>query len=275
MDFPTFLVEDGIEYIPRPNQQGIFLHRNDWVFNDRSMGTKRRWNPAARPNILLIGNSIVYGGDPFAQRDKLGPLIQGKIGDHYSVWPIAAGGWTNVNETVYLKRNPDVARAANYFIWEYMSGGLSGATPWAGEYVWPTSRPLWGGLYTFRRYVVPRIIHRSGSELPRTGETSSDNLASFMEEISKLSAAAPKKGILFLYPTKAELLVALTGKEWLPERRELEHAASDYDLKLLDISRAKEWNEALYREDGVHPTVQGNIVLARILSEAVKEKIAQ
>jgi hypothetical protein len=227
------------------------------------------WNPTDRPSVLLIGNSIVYGGNPFAQKDKLGPLLQGEVGERYSVWPIAAGGWTNVNETVYLTRNPDVARAANYFIWEYMSGGLSGVTPWAGEYTWPTSRPLWGSLYAFRRYALPHIIHQSASELPRTGQMVSENLASFKDEISILNAAAPKEGIIFLYPTKAELLVGLQGKEWLSEREELEHIARDYNLKLVDISRAKEWNETLYREDGVHPTVQGNIILAR------KEKIAQ
>lgn len=275
LDFPTYHVDEGIGYIPQPNQHGTFLHRHDWVFNDRSMGTEKPWNPTAQPNILLIGNSVVMGGNPYDQNDKLGPLMQGEVGKHYSVWPIAAGGWTNVNETVYLKRNADVARAATCFIWEYMSGGLSGLTPWAGEYVWPTSRPVWGSLYAFRRYLLPRILHQNTGELPRTGDITPENLASFKDEISLLSEAASKKGIIFLYPTRAELVMALQGKEWLPERPELMRIAHDYGLKIVDISLAKEWNATLYRNDGVHPTVEGNIALARILAEAVKERIGR
>ena len=123
-DFPVYHVDNEIGYIPQPNQSGNFLLTHSWVFNDRSMGTARPWNPKQRPNILLIGNSIVMGGNHYDQKQKLGSLLQNNIGDAYTVWPIAAGGWTNVNETVYLKRNPDVAASPRFFVWEYMQGGL-------------------------------------------------------------------------------------------------------------------------------------------------------
>src|SRR5579864_1123682 len=114
-DFPLYNVDSEIGYLPAPNQQGSFLHKHSWAYNDRSMGVASAWNPAGHTNILLIGNSIVSGGNPFDQKEKLGPLIQETIGDTYALWPISAGGWTNINEIVYLNRNPDVAKSAQFF----------------------------------------------------------------------------------------------------------------------------------------------------------------
>lgn len=272
----TYLVDSSIGYIPKPSQQGVFLDRNHWAFNDRSMGTENPWNPTARPNILLIGNSIIMGGNPYDQKDKLGPLLQQDIGEGYAVWPIAAGGWTNVNETVYLNRNPDVVQAAHYFIWEYMSGGLSGLTEWK-ENVWPKSIPTFETEFVFEHYLLPRIARLNTNELPRTGSLDAVNLARFEKAVAALSKAAKSKehGLLFFYPKKAEYLSALQGNEWLPERAELERVAHANGLKVVDISRAKEWNERLYRDDGVHPTKLGNAVLAGILAEATKMAIAR
>lgn len=101
-DFPIYDVDDEIGYVPSPSQSGRFLRSHDWVFNEHSMGTARPWSPDARQDVLLIGNSIVMGGNPYRQADKLGPLLARQLGDHFAVWPIAAGGWTNVNESVYL-----------------------------------------------------------------------------------------------------------------------------------------------------------------------------
>jgi hypothetical protein len=271
-DVPTYAVGGDIGYIPKPSQSGKFLNKNSWVFNDRSMGTESRWTPTRRPNILLIGNSIVMGGNPYAQNDKLGPLIQRGVGERYAVWPIAAGGWTNVNEIAYLEKNPDVVMANNFFIWEYMSGGLSQLSQWRGEYVWPSKKPMWAAWYVLRRYVFPRFISFNINELPPTGHINASNLANFEYEISKLSSAAGKKtpGIIFLYPDKAQLLAAKNGMEWLPERKIIENVAATHGLRIVDVARSPEWNEGLYR-DGTHPTPEGNTVLARILTAAVTD----
>jgi len=273
-DFPIYAVNSDIAYIPKPSQSGNFLNKNSWVFNDRSMGTVDNWNPAKRSNILLIGNSIVMGGNPYTQQDKLGPLIGRGLGEDYSVWPIAAGGWTNVNETVYLEKNLDVVNASNFFIWEYMSGGLSKLSPSRGEYVFPQEKPTWATWYVLRRYVLPKFIEFNMSELPPTGGLDKANLAKFESAIQKLASASGKKqpGILFLYPGKSEFIAFKSGVEYLPERKELERIATLYGLSVVDIAKRPEWNESLYRE-GTHPTAEGNAVMARILTSAVTDAI--
>lgn len=276
VNLPIYNVDDEIGYIPKPSQAGSFLHVHDWVFNDRSMGVASQWNPRKRPNILLIGNSIIMGGNPYDQKDKLGPLLQKSIGDSYSVWPIAAGGWTNVNETVYLKRNPDVAASPRFFVWEYMTGGLSTLSTWHGDLVWPREHPVWASKYAFQRYVMPHLFPaKAPSELPPVGAVNPTLRANFETAVAFLSHATGSKrpGVIFLYPGKAQYLEARQGREWLPERAAVEGIASANGLALVDIAKQPEWNETLYRPDGTHPTVEGNVVLAKILTAAIKQSL--
>jgi len=272
VDFPIYAVDNEIGYIPKPNQHGCFLNSRCWVFNDRSMGTATAWNPRLHPNVLLIGNSIVMGGSPYDQHDKLGELVQQKLGAAYSIWPIAAGGWSNVNEAVYLERHPEVLQETQFFVWEFMTGGVSQLSTWAGEYVWPQERPHWALWYALRRYALPRLFNFNMNELPPQGALNPVNLAKFEATLAKISQATGRMqpGILFLYPSKAQLQTARQGREWLPERQELQRLSHRYGLKLLDVSTYPEWTEAQYRE-GTHPTVAGNRVLAEILSAAIKD----
>jgi len=274
LEFPLFAVDDEIGYIPRPHQHGCFLIERCWVFNDRSMATATDWNPALHSNILLIGNSIVMGGGHFDQRERIAALLQDRLGPIYSVWPIAANGWTNVNEAVYLERHPEVLQNTQTFVWEFMTGGLSQPTPWAGEYVWPSKRPKWASWYALRRFVLPRFIDFNTSELPPQGAIRPLYLAGFEAKLAEISRATARSnpGIILLYPNRAQLLTAHEGKEWLPERQELERLSGQYELTLLDLAKRPEWKESLYRED-IHPTVEGNRVLAALLSAAIKDSL--
>jgi hypothetical protein len=272
LDFPLYDVDDGIGYVIRPNQSGAYLHSHSWVFNDRSMGTSASWAPRTKPNVLLTGNSIVMGGNHYAQPEKIGPLIQGQLGERVAVWPIAVGGWTEVNETVYLERNPDVVAATGFFVWIIMSGGLSRLSPWSDDYIFPRGRPLSADWYLLRKYLLPHFMSLNLSELPPKGALRAENLVEFEAMIGKLSRATGRSvpGILVLYPGESELRAARRGNEWLLERPELERVASSYGIRILDLSRRQEWTSAQYR-DGTHPTVEGNGLLARIVADEVSD----
>jgi hypothetical protein len=267
VDFPIYDHNDSIGYIVRPNQSGRFLDKNGWAFNDLSMPIAESWNPKARPNLLLIGNSIIMGGNPYDQKDKVTPLLQAKLGDNVSVWPVAIGGWTIVNEAAYLEQHPDVAKSANYFIWEYMQGELNQLATWHSDYVFPSHKPLWATGYVLRRYVLPKFIHfGNASELPPTGALDTANLARFERQIDVLCKAVGKdtSGTLFLYPTKAQLEKEREGKEWLPERAAILQVAEKHRLRVVDLAVHPEWKETLYRE-GTHPTVEGNQVITKCI----------
>jgi hypothetical protein len=74
--FPIYDVDNDIQYIPAANQHGRFLNRYAWFFNNRHMGNISNWSPEIHPNLLLIGNSIVFGSNTVNPDDKLGPLLE-------------------------------------------------------------------------------------------------------------------------------------------------------------------------------------------------------
>jgi len=274
-DFPIYYIDSEIRYLPKPNQHGDFLNKNDWYFNDKSMPTDRTWSSDAKRNIALIGNSIVMGGNPYRQSEKISPLINQSIDKEYFVWPIAVGGWTTENEIAYLDKNRDIERSIVFFAWEYMSGGLSQANSWAGGYVFPLKRPVVATWYVIRRYLIPRVIPGNlANELPAIGEPRADNTLKFDAKLTEFCQYGQDgcHGLIWLYPTKNELLRARNGGEWLPERELIRGIADKHGLKIVDLADYPAWVPALYRPDGVHPSVEGNAVLAGILSgEIIRE----
>jgi hypothetical protein len=274
-DVPAYTADGEIGYIVKPNQSGRFLNKNAWAFNSKSMPTEKAWEPTKPMNIVVIGNSIIMGGNPLDQKDKLIPQIEKDLGSRYSVWPVGIGGWTNVNEMAYLARNPDVVKSTNFFIWEYMPGGLSGLSEWRGDYVFPKERPVWATWYAFRRYMLPRIFSLNMSELPPPIRKVNDRyLANFDAQVAALAKSAGLKhpGMIFLYPEKKDLLMARHSTEWLPERKDLEAISRKYGLALVDVAQNSAWTDSLYR-DGVHPSAWGNVVLAKIISDATRETL--
>ncbi|MDB6087204.1 MAG: uncharacterized protein JWN43_5085 [Gammaproteobacteria bacterium] len=274
-DFPIYGIDEGIGYIVKPNQAGRFLNKNAWFFNSKSMPTEHEWAPEVHSDIMLIGNSIVMGGNAYDQKDKLAPLISGELGSNFAIWPIATGGWSNVNEAVYVERNPDVVRAAKFFVWEYMYGGLHELSTWRGEYVFPSRHPLFASWYVFRRYVLPRLISINMNELPPSGELDHRHLENFEAAISKLAGVVGSKhpGIIFLYPDKAQLSSARHSLEWLPDRAVIQDICDRYGLTLVDVAQRPEWTESSY-QGGTHPTAQGNAMLAHILALAITDTIS-
>jgi lysophospholipase L1-like esterase len=89
--------------------------------------------------------------------------------------------------------------------------------------------------------------------------------------VATIANESPKHthGIIFFYPSKAEYLNAQKGGDWIDNREDFEKISQQYGIKLIDISKEPDWNESLYRPDGTHLTVEGNSVLAHILSGAI------
>jgi lysophospholipase L1-like esterase len=90
--------------------------------------------------------------------------------------------------------------------------------------------------------------------------------------LSHATGSSPAN-IIWLYPKEFEYLEAKNGKEWLSDRAEIDSIAAAAGVTVVDIANQPEWNETLYRADGVHPTVEGNAVLANILAAAFRNSL--
>src|ERR1700749_2777557 len=71
-DFPLYRADADLGYVLAPDQKGAFLNKNHWVYNEKSQGAGP-WHPNGKTDLLLLGDSLVLGGNPVDQPDRLGP----------------------------------------------------------------------------------------------------------------------------------------------------------------------------------------------------------
>ena len=237
------------------------------------MGIAEHWNPAGRTDILVIGNSVVLGGNSYDQDDKLVPQIQRRLGPACAAWPVAAGGWNAVNELRFLESNPDIVAGADFFVWEYMAQGFARAAPWTSDTAFPTDRPLWATANVVRKVLAERFPNPPPAAAAPPGNPE-DNAAAFAAMLARLSRRTPPRtaGIVVLYPDRREFARARQGLEWLPERAWVESLAVANRLRMIDLAREPRWTEAMYR-DAVHPTREGNALIAEIVAEVVRASL--
>ncbi|MFZ3026968.1 hypothetical protein, partial [Rhodoferax sp.] len=76
--FPLYAANAQIGYIPAASQQGSFLNKNDWQFNALHMGAPA-FKPDAARDVLLLGDSVVFGGNAYRQPERLGPALQAAL----------------------------------------------------------------------------------------------------------------------------------------------------------------------------------------------------
>ncbi|MGH6822913.1 MAG: SGNH/GDSL hydrolase family protein [Methylocella sp.] len=264
--YPIYDVDNDIRYIPAANQHGRFRNLYTWFFNNRHMGNILNWSPEIHPNLLLIGNSIVLGGNTFTPEDKLGPLLAKDLGGRSTVWSVAAGGWTNVNVMTYLDRNADVLHNADAVIIEYAENHLIAPAAWPGYYIYPDHKPWILTGYIFSRAVRRRLAGAGflHFESPPTGMPDAAQLQRFKELVTSL--AKQHKIVIFNYPRLKNLQ---NKSAWLEVVAPIESLCRTTMAKCVDIAQAPAWNERAYTSDGIHPTVEGNKILASILANAI------
>ena len=258
-DFPLYDANSEIGYIPKPSQSGSFLHSHSWEFNSLSMGSGP-FKPSEAVDTLLVGDSVVLGGNPYRQEERLGPRLQVEIQN--AVWPISAGSWSLRNELIYLKQHPDVVKNIDNFIFVLNSEDFDQASSWSCNATHPRSSPTIATAYVFQKYIYN--WNQCGEPLKEFKVEPGDwkkEVTDFLAE----KAIEGKSVTFFLYPNKNEQL----GNS--PVASALEKYATDLlssqnsSVKVFSVSRDPRWSVGFYR-DSIHPTPEGTKVLASILS---------
>jgi hypothetical protein len=258
-DFPLYEANNEIGYILKPSQSGSFRHKNSWRFNSKSMGAKE-FTPSKAIDNLLVGDSIVLGGNPYKEEDRLGPQLSSFLKE--PVWPISAGSWALLNELTYLRIHSEVVNDSDRIIFVLNNGDFDQASSWSCEQTHPRTRPLLTSIYVFQKYVynwtscdtVPKLLRVP----PRNWKV---DLHAFLSS----DRVGRKEILFFLYPEKDEVL----GKKLVTASLEF-HAAeiaaeSTSPISIYSVRRDPRWKAEFYH-DSIHPTVQGTKVLAQIIS---------
>lgn len=258
-DFPLYEANSEIGYIPKPSQQGSFLHNHSWEFNSLSMGSGD-FKPTESVDTLLIGDSVVLGGNPYRQEDRLGPRLQTEA--QHAVWPISAGSWALRNELIYLKQHPEVVKNIDEFIFVLNSEDFQQASSWGCEITHPRSYPISATYYAIKKYLYD-FNPCTGIKADLAVED-----GDWKEDLKNFIADENTKGkpiTFFLYPTKNEM----KDKKLAASKLEL-HAPylmpeSNSTIKIFSVARDPRWETSFYR-DSIHPTVEGTKTLANIIN---------
>lgn len=254
LNFPLYDVDNIIGYIPKSNQSGSFLNKNDWVFNDLHMGS-RQFAPSAKMDVLLVGDSIVLGGNPLRQSERLASQME--VGTDLAVWPISAGSWSLSNELTYLRQHAEVVSAVDVIVFVLNTADLDNASVWTCELTHPRTRPTIALWYLFKRYVFG-FRECEKSVAPDLAVAHRDLLI----DTKKFLNEAGKNVIFILYPNKSELAdMSLWKKNSTPLKNFLLSAGAK---NVVDLTDDEDWDIDFYR-DVIHLKAKGNSELALVI----------
>ncbi len=272
IDFPIYSTDADIGYVPRPGQVGSFLNKNRWVINDRSMNIADKFEPCGQHDLLLTGDSVVWGGNYYDQPEKLGSQLQNFLPSE-RVWPISAGSWSVENVRIWCKRNPDVVRETDTLVWVLNDADFSSASKWKTDATHPRSHP-WSAIgYSLRKYAWPRVQHlcELGNASPDSNASSpahTINLQSrqiFEEQLGEF-IAQHTQCIVVLYPSRDQTSGEKHAMQNYRAFRESLSGAIAHRAHLVEVLNDESWSVEWYR-DGMHPTAQGCRILAEIIRD--------
>lgn len=268
VDFPIYDIDDKIGYVPKADQQGHFLNKNDWVLNNRALGTVHQWptDSLNKNNVMLVGDSVVWGGNPLKQKDKLGDQLEKRLGSNFAVWPASAGGWSAANEIEMINHNLDIYQQSSSVVWFINSGDFSPLAESAGPLIHPNKTIICATCFYVQKYMLPKLGIQIGMENPPidTSAHFDPKVWKSFSDIVSLRLKNNKSIVFVIYPNTNELL----KRDWLGYEKLLEQMnsiCSTKNIECIDLSKEQKWNESFYR-DGIHPSVEGNQVLAEIIS---------
>jgi len=259
VDFPLYDADSEIGYIPKANQSGSFLRRNDWQFNERHMGVPRPYQPGG---VLLVGDSVVLGGNSYRDQERLGPLLQQALGK--PVWPVSAGSWALRNELAYLRRNPDVVSGAEQIVFVLNDADFDQASSWSCEYTHPRSSPWVATYYIARKALCPACGSASTEMQVPSGD--------WRLELKAFLASPQVKAktiTFFLHPR----LEQLSNSRKLHDLTRFSDALRQVGaVHVFNIGDDARWKSEFYK-DAIHVTANGNAVMARIIKARILSAI--
>jgi hypothetical protein len=249
VDFATYDVNPVTGYIPTAGTSGRLLGR-DWVFNEHHMGAAEPFAPTQATDVVLIGDSLVYGTSAYRQTQRLGPALQTLSG--VTVWPIGAGSWSVANELAWLNTNPDVVASADRLVFIVNYADIQAGSVWKSDLTHPRHHPV-----SALAYLAGKKFFNPPSDDPRFGEE-----GPVLAQWREFTARYGRRIDVILYPNK----VMLTDPAKLKAYRDRLALLAAPNVVFHDLTRDPRWTPDDYM-DSIHPKAGSMIKVARFANE--------
>jgi hypothetical protein len=261
VDFPIYAVDDRTGYIPAPSQSGSFLNKNEWFVNSQSMASREEFTPTTEKNdILLIGDSVVWGGNAYLWSDRLSEQMK-RVTDA-NVWSVSAGSWAIVNEVNYLEDHADVVSAVDQIILVVNEADFATPSSWRNEFTHPRSKPKSAFIYLVRKYFVK----------PKAAPTPRNLIVEAESPLEKLGAFTAQCNCeidVWVWPTKKE--VSGSAPDTLSTEEMVQQLTSVIPLEQIhQVSAINGWSTDLYK-DSIHPNEKGMSIFASAILDELSQ----
>lgn len=188
LEYPLYDANNRIGYIPSPSQSGVYDNGIPWAFNADSMGTAEEFL-STNKDVLLIGDSLVFGGDLYRPSEQLASNLEKASGN--KVWPISANSWGLQNEVQYMNDHLDIVRDLEGILILSNAADFDGPSSWASKFTHPRSKPTVALPYLFCR-----VFCRGN---PVTPEALLVPRRDPIEDLRKFAADTGKPIVMWLY----------------------------------------------------------------------------
>ncbi|MXO86499.1 hypothetical protein GRI38_10730 [Altererythrobacter aurantiacus] len=243
VDIKLFERDTEVGYWFKPGQSGGSLLTGSYAFNSDGFGVADEFRTTNGTDVLLVGDSVVWGTSAHQQEERLGPQLQRVTG--WKVWPLATGSWSLANELRYLKRVPLEGTDAIIFVLN--SADVGQPSHWNSEYVLPRSRPPSYLLYSLQR-LYP-FLRPPEKELPVRP-------ADLKSEWEEFAASVDVPVYVIGYESGAS---SGSSCSWLPVWLDVPTFCYDPIGRNLEGAML----------DSIHLTAEGNKLFARFIDGAV------
>lgn len=239
-------------YIPLPNQSGRFL-MNDWHVNNLSMISREPYSKDI-DSIIVAGDSVVFGGNPIQQSDRVGEQLDALVGGR--VFAIGDGSWGFKNSIAYFLSSKDVLGDPKKVIFVLNSEDFNRPSSWRCYSTHPTSSPMSHLYFAVRKYRWPQCEVETPSDLVVPDFDIVAGLEEFFLQYPDTDVS------IVLYPTRSELKAGISFEAELEDV----HMKFGHRIKMFDLGAAYRksnlvWGEHFYRDD-IHPNPAGAKALA-------------
>ena len=285
-DPPLFQADRAMEFVLQPSKTYSRFHNRLSVnrYAMRADDFPPQKSSSNELRVLVIGDSILYGGVRIDQADIGTELLKGnlerELGRPVVVGNASAKGWGPPDELGYLKRYGTLD--ADVVILELSSHDYEDAprfVPLVGiSPAYPDKKPLGALADLFKTYVLPRLLQRLGSpgvdmQLPNTNAVPSQrNIAQCSKaerEMFLLARGNHAKVVLVQHLSAPEL-----AGQYLPGYYANQAIAKESGVPYVDDAdelrtQTRSGESPFYKGDPLHLNRSGQEPLAHALQRAV------
>ena len=272
---PLYILDSEIGYLLKPNQN-LYRFGNHFLTNMYSM--RSEYFPKTKGNknelrILVIGDSVINGGNPTDQNDLATTMLQKrlsrKLNRNVIVANISTGGWNPRNEYEYIKKYGFFDADIVFIVVSSHDYGNGPKTVKLNNNTFPQTKPfsaLSEGLTRYLPRYLPKYLPGLFNTLKNTAKYSKieypKTTKSYFIKLLKAAKKNAKLVVVFQHWEKHEIL-SNNPKPGYYQFKRICTQLSVPDINLMPLFKAELDAGKMPYRDFIHPNVLGQELLAK------------